>query len=459
MSNNKEIKYNGIGLKDRVTLAVLLLLLWIFLVIFQKYIPVQFSSFIVLSFLVCYAMLLRLAQFHQKRKHRKNPPKLDTSYEPFVSILIPAHNEELVIEDTVLNMLSIDYEKYEIFIIDDRSEDKTADVLKRLSQQYEKVNYLVRAKDAFPGKSAVLNEAFLLTKGEVICIFDADARVKPDFMKKILPGLSDSDVGAIQARKVISNSNLNFLTRCQNNEYALDAYFQAGRDSIKGAVELRGNGQLVKREALIDVDGWNNYTITDDLDLSTRLHLKNWDIRFCTETEVYEEGVTHFVSLLRQRRRWVEGSIRRYLDYFVEVLFSKEISLRVSLDMWAYISEFVLPVWLVSEWTIQGIKIIKGDDQHILSSLAVILAVSIFFIVGLIYGIRKYNKLTRFESVKQAVETGSYMLVFWIPVVSLIVFKIIFFKRSMDWGKTSHGVQPAFENENLSEETLKSKIN
>lgn len=431
--------YSKIGLKDRITLAVLLIFLWIFLIIFQRYISVQYSSFIILAFWVFYVTLLRIGQFHQRRKNRKNPPKKNFSYEPFVSILIPAHNEELVIEDTVKNLLALDYDKYEILVIDDRSEDKTAMVLKKLNENYPNVKYLIRDIDAFPGKSAVLNEALELTKGEIICVFDADARVEPDFLRKILPCLADSDVGAVQARKIINNADLNLLTRCQNNEYALDTHFQSDRDGIKAAVELRGNGQLVKREALIDVGGWNNYTITDDLDLSTRLHLKGWDIRFCADTQVYEEGVTNFLALLKQRRRWVEGSIRRYLDYFTEVFFSKEVSLRVSLDMWAYISEFVLPVWLISEWTILGIKYIKGGEQHILSSITVIFAISVFFILALIYGIRKYNKLSKTESVKQAIETGIYMVVFWIPVVSFIVFKIIFMKRTMDWGKTSHG--------------------
>ncbi|MCK7521006.1 MAG: glycosyltransferase family 2 protein [Ignavibacteriales bacterium] len=166
----------------------------------------------------------------------------------------------------------------------------------------DKVSFYTREKDAFPGKSAVLNEALEKTKGDVICVFDADARVKPDFLKKILPYLSDKDTGAVQARKVIINKNSNFLTRCQNNEYALDTHFQKGRDSIRGAVELRGNGQLIKKEAIIDVNGWNNYTITDDLDLSTRLHLNGWDIRFCIDTQVYEEGILKFTPLLRQRR-------------------------------------------------------------------------------------------------------------------------------------------------------------
>lgn len=427
-------------MKDRITLAILIIILWIFLIIFQKYLPVQSSIFLVLGFMAIYALLLNMAQYHQKRTQKRYPSKTDNDFEPFVSILIPAHNEESVIADTISNILALDYDKYEIIVINDRSTDDTAIELEKLARKYpDKFRYFSRDKDAFPGKSAVLNEALAISKGDVICVFDADARVKPDFLKKLLPYLADQDVGAVQSRKVISNKDINFLTRCQNNEYALDTHFQRGRDSIQGAVELRGNGQLIKKEALIDVGGWNNFTITDDLDLSTRLHLKNWDIRLCFDTEVYEEGVLSFYPLLKQRRRWMEGSIRRYLDYFTSVLLSRDIPLRVSLDMLAYISEFVLPIWLVSEWIIQGIKVIRGVDHNILSSLAVIFAICIFFIIGLVYGIKRYNKLSILQAIIQAIETGIYMVVIWTPIVLFIVFKIIFMKRTMDWGKTVHG--------------------
>ena len=90
-------------------------------------------------------------------------------------------------------------------------------------------------------------------------------------MSKLIPYLEPKDVGAVQARKVIRNRNQNLLTRCQNNEYTMDTHFQAGRDSVKGAVELRGNGELIKRQAVEDIGGWNNYTIVDDLDMSTTL--------------------------------------------------------------------------------------------------------------------------------------------------------------------------------------------
>ena len=123
----------------------------------------------------------------------------------------------------------------------------------------------------------------------------------------------------------------------------MDTHLQIGRYAVKGAVELRGNGELIKKQALIDIGGWNNETITDDLDMSTRLHIKGWDIRFVQDACVYEEGVVTFPALIRQRRRWTEGSIRRYLEYIWDVLFTRDMSLRVGFDLIAYISEFLLP--------------------------------------------------------------------------------------------------------------------
>ncbi len=429
-------------MRDRITLLIIILVLWTFLITFPIYVPKYPALVLILGFIIAYTILFNIAERHQRRKNKKNPPKLDESYRPFVTIMIPAHNEQAVIAETVKNISSIDYDYYEIIVIDDRSEDKTAEVLLELEKQNSRVKALIRDKDAFPGKSAVLNDAFEIAKGDVICVFDADASVEPDFLKKIIPNLAPKEVGAVQARKVISNREHNFLTRCQDNEYVLDAYFQFGRDAIKGAVELRGNGELIKREAIEDVDGWNNYTIVDDLDLSTRLHLKGWDIRFCRDVCVYEEGVKDFFPLIRQRRRWVEGSIRRYLDYFIDVLFSKDMSIRVSLDMYAYIAEFLLPVWLISECALQSVWFIDGNPNHMLSSFMMIGVVGVFFFVGLLYSLRKYNKLSIWQTIKQSAETGVYLVTLWTPIVIFIVFKIIFVKRSMDWGKTSHGEIP-----------------
>lgn len=446
-------------MKDRLALAVFIAVSWIILFIFQKYVPIQSAVYLLLGFMTLYAVFIEAAQLHQRRKIKKLIKQgiymgkftYELNYEPFVSIIIPSHNEEKVIEKTAENILAIDYKKLEIIVVDDRSTDSTPQVIEGLSKKFPKVRHHIREKDAFPGKSAVLNEVLPMAKGEVICVFDADARVEPDFLKNILPYLAEMETGAVQARKVILNRDFNFLTRCQDNEYILDTHFQSGRDTIKGAVELRGNGQLIKKEALLDVGGWNNYSITDDLDLSTRLHLKGWDVRLAEDVSVYEEGITRFLPLLRQRRRWIEGSIRRYLDYFAEITTSKNISFRASLDMYCYIAEFAMPVWLISEPVIQGIRIVKGVEENILYTLALVPALFLFFMFGLIFSLKKYKGFDTWKTIKQSFETGIYMLVIWVPIVSYIVFKIMLTKKSMDWGKTEHGTEiPASQQAELS---------
>ena len=123
------------------------------------------------GFMSLYCIYMQIALKHQKIKLKKKPEELNWSYKPFVSVMIPAHNEQDVIEKTVENILAMDYEKFEVVLIDDRSEDNTAEKLKELEQKYDKVKAIIRDKDAFPGKSAVLNEALPQTKGEAILVF------------------------------------------------------------------------------------------------------------------------------------------------------------------------------------------------------------------------------------------------------------------------------------------------
>ena len=87
---------------------------------------------------------------------------VNEDYKPFVSIMIPAHNEDQVIANTVENVLAIDYPNFEIIVIDDRSTDDTANVVNSLAEKYPNIKALIRDNDAFPGKSAVLNDALKL---------------------------------------------------------------------------------------------------------------------------------------------------------------------------------------------------------------------------------------------------------------------------------------------------------
>ena len=426
-------------MKERITLLLIIAGIVGFLIVFQNYFNTYWATISIMILMVIYLSYAQLAYTHKARRY-KNRNLDNPLYKPFVSVMIPAHNEACVIEKTVENVLKMNYESYEVIVIDDRSEDNTAEVLKEIEKKYDNVKILIREKDAFPGKSAVLNDAFKMAKGDAILVLDADAKVEPEFLSKLVPHLEGRDIGAVQAQKVVMNKDENLLTKCQYNEMILDTHFQLGRDSVKGAVELRGNGELIKRTALEDIGGWNNYTITDDLDMSTRLHINGWDICFCNDVCVYEEGVTKFIPLLKQRRRWFEGSVRRYLEHSKDVLFSEKMSLRASLDMMAYITELLLPVWLVIEPIIQAYRWTKGYDNCVLISMTLSLGMAFFFTMSLIYSLKKFNKYTLRESLFQSIITGLYMLVVWFPTAIFIVFKIIFKKKSMDWGKTEHGL-------------------
>ncbi len=231
---------NGESMKDRITLLFILCFLFAFLIVFQNYFNTALAIIFLVLFMSLYMIYMFIAVKHQKRALLKNPPCYDEKLSPFISILIPCHNESNVIENTVKNILEVDYTNYEVIVIDDRSTDDTKDTVLELEKRYDKVIALIRNKDAYPGKSAVLNDAVKIAKGEAYLVFDADAKIKPDFIKKILVQYDSQDVGAIQARKIIINANQNFLTTCQYNEYVMDTHLQVGRDAVKGAVELRG---------------------------------------------------------------------------------------------------------------------------------------------------------------------------------------------------------------------------
>lgn len=237
---------------------------------------------------------------------------------PYVSFLIPAKNEEAAITPLIEMLNQLDYpgDRYDIWAIDDNSSDGTPELLDALSQDYERLQVLHRDHTARGGKSGALNQAVQLARGEIIAIFDADAQVSSDFLWRVLPLFQRDRVGAVQVRKAISNAGENFWTQGQRVEMILDAYLQEQRVALGGIGELRGNGQVIRRSALERCGYFNEETITDDLDLTLRLHLDRWDIDCVTLPAVREEGVTEALPLWHQRSRWAEGGYQRYLDYW-----------------------------------------------------------------------------------------------------------------------------------------------
>ncbi|MBY0357433.1 MAG: glycosyltransferase family 2 protein [Candidatus Obscuribacterales bacterium] len=433
-------------MRNRLLLIGLTVLTWVSLRVIDFVLPwpaICVLLSITLFIMIAHSAWLLMAQRRERKQIALavNLPEIIAGplWEPSVDILIPAKNEARVIEKTVRNFFKLDYPCYSVTVIDDASDDDMPEVLLRLQNEFSNLKVLRRAKGSVPGKSAGLNDALPGCSAEVIAVFDADAFVEPDFLRKVLPNLQPENVGAVQAQKKIFLHQSGFLPSCQASEYALDTYFQVGRDLIGGAVELRGNGELMKRAALIDVGGWNNKAITDDLDLTMRLLLAKWDVKFSPETIVWEEAVTTLKGLIRQRRRWAEGSIRRYLDYIFPLNSPSRLSMVQRLDILAFLSEFAIPGLMLLEFISEVISFASGGVTHPKFMLIVAGMVFLISIVNFFIAMRFYRtELTIGEALVHCFEVNFYVYAHWIPCVLVSFLNVAFRQQASKWHRTEH---------------------
>ena len=265
---------------------------------------------------------------------------------PFLDILVSARDEQNVITRLVERLFDLDYptEKLSIYVIDDGSIDDTPFILKKLTKKYEKLKVISRKKDAGGGKSGALNYALRFVKGEWLFILDADAQFKNDILLRLLHFAYRGAWSAVQCRKSVLNTNKNLLTKCQAMEMAMDAVFQLGRLSVAGVSELRGNGQLIRKNTLIECGSFNEDTVTDDLDLSLRLLLADAEIGIFWDPPVMEEAVESIPALFSQRQRWAEGGLQRFFDYGEKLFFGRFSPVRKFDLSYFFVLQYALPI-------------------------------------------------------------------------------------------------------------------
>ncbi len=358
---------------------------------------------------------------------------------PFVSLLVAAKNEEAVVSNLVKNLCDLDYPKdrYEVWVIDDHSTDHTPVLLDQLAAEYDKLKVLHRGADAGGGKSGALNQVLPLTKGEIVGVFDADAQVPKDLLRRVLALFNQSEMGAVQVRKAIANSSVNFWTRGQMAEMAFDTYLQQQRLAIGGIGELRGNGQFVRRVALERCGGWNEQTITDDLDLTIRLHLDKWDIGFLDFPPVEEEGVTTALALWHQRNRWGEGGYQRYLDYW-RLIASNRMGTLKTLDLFTFLLiQYLLPAAAVPD-SLMAIARKSFPMLSPLTGLTLTLA-----LIGMFVGLRRAQRdepLTVSAFFVTLLQTlrGTFYMLHWLLVIAGMTARISVRPKRLKWVKTVH---------------------
>ncbi|MBD2179045.1 glycosyltransferase family 2 protein [Pseudanabaena sp. FACHB-1998] len=352
---------------------------------------------------------------------------------PFFSLLASAKNEEAVIANLVKNLCQLDYpsDRFEVWIVDDNSSDRTPEVLDLLKQKYPQLKTLRRGADAQGGKSGALNQVLALTQGDIVGVFDADAQVPNDVLRSLVPVFQQAKIGAVQLRKAIANATENWWTAGQSAEMALDLCLQDLRIRVGGVGELRGNGQFVRRKALDDCGGWNEQTITDDLDLTIRLHLNQWDIACLNFPAVLEEGVVNAKQLWHQRNRWAEGGFQRYLDYWSLLVSGKMGFLKTFDASLFYINQYLLTVAFIPD-TIAAILLRHNPMLPAIAGFSLALTS-----VTMAFGLRRSYQVTWGQAIIQSASGMIYML-HWIPIIGSVTLRMCVLPKRLKWVKTQH---------------------
>lgn len=252
-----------------------------------------------------YKYYLELTKFDNK--------KIFAFDEPGVTVLIPAHNEEKVIEKTLQFVHNLDYpqEKLEIAVINDNSTDKTQEILETLQKKYTNLRIINTGKDGGKGKSNALNIGLSQTSGEYVVVYDADNTPERNSLRYLVYTiLSNSSYGAVVGKFRTRNKVRNLLTKFINLEGLNFQWMaQGGRWKLWGISTIPGTNFIIKREVLKEIGGWDPDAIAEDTEVSIRIYQHKKKICFMPLAVTWEQEPETLKVWIKQRTRWVKGNV------------------------------------------------------------------------------------------------------------------------------------------------------
>ena len=384
--------------------------------------------------------------FHYER----NDPPLDQpptliSYPP-VSILVPCHNEAMCLEETVAALRSVDYPEFEIIMIDDGSTDATPQMLDDYARQDARIRVIHLARNQ--GKAVGLNTAAVMARHDFFLCIDGDSIVDPGCLRWMMRQLvTNPRVGAVTGNpRIRTRSTL--LGRIQVGEFSsIIGLIKRAQRTYGKVFTVSGVMVCFRRAALHDAQYWNPDALTEDIDISWRLQMRHWDVRFEPNALCWILMPETLGGLWRQRLRWAMGGTqvlfgqrgrfgkwrhRRmvpvYLEYFISV-------------MWAYSMAVVILLWMVGfvvalppAWQIDSL--LPGWNGMVIGTTCLLqFAVSMFLDSKYEKGVGRYYYWMIW-----------YPLAFWILSVCTTVVAvpkvILRGRRRATWVSPDRGVRP-----------------
>jgi cellulose synthase/poly-beta-1,6-N-acetylglucosamine synthase-like glycosyltransferase len=284
-------------------------------------------------------------------RNLKKGPRLNgtsNNYEPSVTILIPAHNEERVIGKLLKTMTELSYpkNKLEVLVINDASSDRTGQIIDEAAKQYPFIKALHRNRpNGGKGKAAALNAAIKQSSGEIILCFDADYLPHKEIVKRLVAKFEDPKIGAVQGRPVVLNEPQNIVTRIIALEriggYRVD---QQARDILSLVPQFGGTVGGFRRSIVQAIGGFDEKMLTEDTDLTFQVYLAGYKIAYAGDAECYEEAVATWKAYWRQRHRWAKGHMQVCFKYSLKVILSKKMRAREKIDGLLLLNVYFMPL-------------------------------------------------------------------------------------------------------------------
>ncbi|MCP5156589.1 MAG: poly-beta-1,6 N-acetyl-D-glucosamine synthase [Ectothiorhodospiraceae bacterium] len=282
----------------------------------------------------------------------QHPPALDRY--PLVSLVIPCHNEADHLHETIHYALGLDYPDYEVIAVDDGSTDATGAILDALAREHPRLRVVHLRRNQ--GKAMGLRTAALVARSEFLVCIDGDAVLDRHALTWMMSHfLAGPRVGAVTGNPRIRNRST-LLGRIQVGEFSSIVGLIKRAQRVYGRVfTVSGVVAAFRRSALHDVGYWSPDMVTEDIDISWKLQLAHWDVRFEPNALCWILMPETLRGLWKQRLRWAQGGVEVMLKFLPRLgrwrlrrMWPVCIELVLSIG-WAYVMAGIVALWLVGQ--------------------------------------------------------------------------------------------------------------